>query len=89
MREPGFYWVRRNDNWTIYEWDDEDNNFVKGDFYYHDDEFDEIDERRIVRDEQCKDNSLKDAKLLLINEDLLQEIWLKSYLKKWYPDNFK
>jgi hypothetical protein len=49
MREPGFYWVLRT-KWEVFEWDVDEGCWVKGDFYYHDAEFDEIDERRIVRE---------------------------------------
>jgi hypothetical protein len=72
MREPGFYWVRQKDetDWYIAEYfktpgghyiwqgcgDDEE---------YDDSHFYEIDERRIVREEQCKDNELKDARFLV------------------------
>jgi hypothetical protein len=46
MREPGYYWVKYEGEWRIYEY------YGDGYGWYlsrTDDEFDEIDENRIVR----------------------------------------
>ena len=71
MRDTGYYWLKiennggfeigyfRNGRWLLsglpYE--------------YTDDAFQEIDERRIVRDKPCKDNQFKCAKLHVWDKD--------------------
>ena len=53
-REPGYYWVRFFDSWSISRWagdmwlSDSDNTS------HCDNDFHEIDERRIVREEPSK-----------------------------------
>jgi hypothetical protein len=56
MREPGFYWVKLDENhWTIAEWY---GTFWKTSWSIHnklmDKRFEEIDERRIVRDDEIE-----------------------------------
>jgi len=53
IREPGYYWVRDNDEWMICYY----NKYIKEweitghSCTYSDDIFDEIDEKRIIREE--------------------------------------
>lgn len=59
-RQPGHYWVRFHvddpDKWQVAKWseefagEDEAWLIIGGDFLYSDDDFAEIDERRIERD---------------------------------------
>jgi hypothetical protein len=59
MREPGYYWVKYKGKWMIANWDDQYPepgesgywNLVQTITDVNDNSFDEIDERRIVRDE--------------------------------------
>lgn len=67
MREPGFYWVRRlpNMEWIVGLFEgDEWQLPYNGGMAYTEKELSEIDERRIVREEKCKDNQLKGAKIV-------------------------
>ena len=50
-REPGFYWVRTN-RWYISEWRDNAWWFPGDNCCQYECDIDEIDERRITRDEQ-------------------------------------
>lgn len=54
-RESGYYWVRilKDSNWEIAEYDKHYKQFfvINSVFEYKDSNFDEIDERRIVREE--------------------------------------
>lgn len=50
-REDGFYWVFIYDAWVVAEWVDDSWWTTEFDNPIRDDEFDQIDERRIVRTE--------------------------------------
>lgn len=51
MREDGFYFVKYNANWTIARWQNIGKFWETGTYdFLSDDDFDEIDERRIVRE---------------------------------------
>jgi hypothetical protein len=72
MREPGFYWVKHNEfkGWEIALFDVNKNwTFTGWGKSFYEEEVAEIDERRIVRDEQCKDNQFKGAKLKVWDKD--------------------
>lgn len=82
MREPGFYWVKYKGKWIIAQWGNQ--HLEPGMEWYwdiievidevDDNSFDEIDERRIVREEttneQMKAYCLKRLQELAINGDL-------------------
>ena len=48
-RESGFYWVIHEGKWVIAEWDSDTWFITSDNWYYSDEEFDEIDETQIVR----------------------------------------
>ena len=50
MREPGFYWVRESDEWTVAQWSGKYWYVVGWDISCRDSDFAEIDPRRIVRE---------------------------------------
>lgn len=51
MREDGFYWVKDGTNWTIARWQNMGKFWEAGPYnFLSDDDFDQIDERRIVRE---------------------------------------
>lgn len=51
MREPGFYWVKEhNQGWVIAEWEGGCWKFTSLVYEYEDTDIEEIDERRIVRE---------------------------------------
>ena len=52
MRENGYYWVLWGGDWCVLEWDGVWN--APDRYEFNDDEFEEIDERRIVRGESMK-----------------------------------
>ena len=49
MREPGYYWLRSKDKWSIGEWKRGEWWIISHDGWFEDSDFDEIDERRIER----------------------------------------
>jgi hypothetical protein len=54
MREPGFYWVKRFDKWSIAEFDGESWTSTTYIDPIFDRDWQEIDERRIVRDDRIQ-----------------------------------
>lgn len=48
-RSTGFYWVKTQDGWTIGEYFDDGWNLFEDSLVYIDENFDEIDERKIER----------------------------------------
>jgi hypothetical protein len=53
MREPGYYWVKNDGKWIIALWvnDGHYTEWEIGDRIEQDSDFEEIDERRITRDD--------------------------------------
>lgn len=50
MRQPGYYWLRSKNKWSVGEWrKDETWWIISSDGWFEDSDFDEIDERRIER----------------------------------------
>lgn len=85
MREPGFYWVKTGKyrSWEIAEYNDANLWYFTGNEYGFDgDEF-EIDERQIVKEQQCKDAgiNLDGAKLLVFKDHAEYEKFLKEHEK--------
>jgi hypothetical protein len=76
MREPGYYYVKYTEGGFeiaefiyIPELDKPFWNRIGCTMPFQDDEFEEIDERRIIRDEPCKSNQFKGAKLNVWDKD--------------------
>ena len=51
MRNEGYYWVKDADEWMVARWDDGFFFLPAYDLSCHEDSFDEIDEKQIVRGE--------------------------------------
>lgn len=70
MREPGFYWVNEtNLGWIVCEFSNDEKWLIAGlKWDYSDQAFIEIDERRIERQPECKDDPLKGGKYYFIKE---------------------
>lgn len=52
MREEGYYWCLYYGEWDIFYWNSQYKSFISiGDMIFKDEEFTEIDERQIKREE--------------------------------------
>jgi hypothetical protein len=51
MRKTGFYWCRKDDDWRIAMWSESAAQWSAIGWYAREEYWDEVDERRIVRDE--------------------------------------